>query len=228
MRFRLSIVCVVFSLGTVLPLAGCQRKPAQSGSSVVGEIGYGSVAGHTYSNVFFGLAVTFPDDWYIQSREEFDELSRLGLEVATASNKSLKAAAAASQTTTLNLVAAFQHPPGTPVPFNANIIITTEKVKHLPGIKSGSDYLQHMQRTLAMTALKYEFDPIESDQKLGSLAAHCLPTTLQAGIIEVRQRMYATRYRDYALVMAVSYSSDEQFEKLKPILDGIQAGGKQP
>ena len=204
-------------------VGGCQRNPPSPGQAVVGEVGYGTISGHTYSNDFFGLEVAFPDNWYIQSREEFDEIRKRGEQVVGA-NKNLKAAVQAAQATTLNLISAFEHPPGTPVLFNANIMLMAEKVKHLPGIRNGGDYLELMKRTMGMTAIKYEFDAVESGHKLGNLDTHCLPARMMLGTQKVHQRIYATRTGDYVLVISCSYGSDEQLEIIKGVLAKAKGG----
>ena len=38
----------------------------------------GTIAGNVYSNEFFGLAFTVPDDWHVIGDEEFQELSKTG------------------------------------------------------------------------------------------------------------------------------------------------------
>ena len=164
------ILIGVFSLAS-LGTMGCQKSAPQPGSRAAGEIGYGTLADHTYTNDYFGLSVTFPEQWYIQSREDLDELSKSGANLAAGpgADKTLKAAIQAGQPNTLNLVSAFRHPPGTPGSFNPSIILAAERVKHLPGIRTGAEYCENLKRTLGMTAIKYEFDPVEGNHKIGEI-----------------------------------------------------------
>ncbi len=235
---RTTFTACIASVGLIVVLGtlGCQKPAPKAGdkaasqpeNKAASEVGYGTLAGHTYTNDYFGLTISIPDDWYIQSREEAEELSRIGTAAATAkgANQNLKAAMEASQTRTFTLVSAFRHPPGTPGLFNSSVIILAERVKHLPGIRSGAEYCAQMKQGLEMTAMKYEFDAVESGLKIGSLDAHCLPARMNVGVIEVRQRYYATRYKDYVLALIVSYSNDAEREEAEKILADIKAGGK--
>lgn len=226
MWIRTSLSAGLLSSAAFVVATGCQESPPAPGARVLGEIGAGSVSQQTYTNDYFGLKITFPDEWYIQSREEFDELSQTGAEAITGSDKNLKVAVDAALAMTLNLVSAFEHPPGTPGLFNSNIGVVAERVKHLPGIKSGAEYLEITKQMLANAPLNYQFDAIEPNQKIGSLPAHCLPTHLQVGPQLVRQRYYAARHRDYVLVIITSYGTDEQLKKIEEILSQVLAGGE--
>jgi hypothetical protein len=209
---------------------GCQRLgPAAGsapGSAVVAELGRGTLTGHKYTNDYFKLTVDLPEQWYVQSQEEAEQLQQVGSQVATGkgSNPNLKKAMAAAQAKTLTLVAAFQQKPGTPIPFNANVMVLAERVNHMPGIRSGADYCEQLKKALSMTALKYVFEPVEPGHKIGSMSAYCLPLHANFGGIEVKQRCYATRYKDYALAVILSYATDEQRKITEGIVANIKAG----
>ncbi|HUG89990.1 MAG TPA: hypothetical protein VML55_04095, partial [Planctomycetaceae bacterium] len=184
--------------GLILPaavlVAGCSKpKPAE-------EIGLGSLAGKTYSHEYFNFRLAFPDDWYIMSEAEQKELMEAGKRAASSGNTGMEAALKAAETRTLSLVSAFEHPPGTPVPSNPTIIIMADRVAHAPGIKSGADYLTHMQTGLRQSAIPVQLQPIERNQQLGSLTMDALPVEIR-GLQTVHQRHYAMRVNDYVLLI---------------------------
>lgn len=229
---RVVSVALIVVLGTL----GCQKPVPQSGNKAASEpenkatseVGYGTLAGHTYTNDYFGLTVSIPEDWYIQSREEAAEIAKIGKAavLGNGADPNLKSVVEATQATTLQLLSAFRHPPGTPGVSNSSVIVMAERVKHLPGIRSGAEYCAQLKQGLGMSALKSETDPVESGFKIGSLDAHCLPARMNVGTIVVHQRYYATRYKDYVLALIVSYNSDEELKVAEKILADIKAGGK--
>lgn len=234
---KILAACFAFvGLITALGTSGCQKPIPQFGNTdanqpenkAASEVGYGSLSGHTYSNDYFGLTVSIPEDWYIQSREEADELTRIGKAavLGTGADPNFKAAAEAPQTTSIQLLSTFRHPPGTPGVFNSSVMIMAERVKHLPGIRTGAEFCAQLKQGLGMTALKSDSDNVESGLKIGSLDAYYLPARMKVGTTIVHQRYYATRHKDYVLVLIVSYTTDEELKAAETILANIKAGGK--
>ena len=194
---------------------GCARqKPAD-------EIGTGTRSGSTFSHEHFNFKITFPEDWYIMTEEEQAALMRTGQEMSAGENAQLKAAIKAAESQTLNLVAAFQHPPGAVVTSNMNIIISAERVAHAPGIKTGADYLNHTRNMLMQTPFQPRIDAVEQDQKVGPLTMDVLPVHINMGMQEVHQRMHAARTGDYVLLIAITYTSDEERARLEEILQSM-------
>ena len=118
---------------TCLILASCDKPVSE-------EIGYGKVENNVYTNEYFNVAITLPEDWSLQSKESTEELMKQGSEIIAGDNKTLKASIKASEKQSLPLFTLFKYEQGTPVEFNPSLICMAEKVKHQPGIKNGSDY----------------------------------------------------------------------------------------
>ncbi len=237
MRKTITACIAAVGLLNALGTLGCGTSGTPPGATSVSqpenkassEIGYGTLLGHTYSNDYFGLSVSIPDEWYIQNREEAAEVLRIGKAVTLGQgvDPNFKAAVEASQTNTLQLLSAFRHPPGTPgLVSNPTVSIIAERVKHLPGIRSGAEYCAMLKQSLGQSAIKTESDAVLSGLKIGSLDAHCLPARMTVGTIVIQQRFYATRYKDYVLAVIVSYSADEELLTAEKILSEIKAGGK--
>jgi hypothetical protein len=214
------------ALGGILCAAlGCGKNSTQPGSAVVGEIGYGELAGHTYTNDYFQLKVDFPEEWYISSRAEAKEMMDLGRNVVSGGDPNKQALVDASMKRTLNLVTVYRYPPGTPTSSNPNIILMAENVRALPGVRNGADYLHHVRLGLQGSKLEYEFDPIEEGLSIGRLRAHCLPVQLVVGGNLVHQRYYATRSGGYVLSVILTFRDDEEQKTLEAILKSIKADG---
>jgi hypothetical protein len=235
-----SVVCIVVVGMSVLTAdSGCSQNstppaiapaasppgaaaPTPMGGQVIGQIGSGELTGHTYTHQHFKLSVNIPDEWYIQKKSEVEQMTQAGS--AMVQDPNTKAAALAAQERTLPLVSAFRHPPGTPGPFNSSMIVMAENVGFLPGLKQGQDYLQLIQKTMSGIAIKYDFDPIETGLKSGSLPADRLRAHTQIGGQKVNQEYYAARTGDYFLVVILSYSDDPDLETLRTVLESMKAG----
>jgi hypothetical protein len=239
MRTRIVVWIVFGGIGALAAISGCSptstppatapaasppvaAAPTSMGSQVVGQIGLGELTGHTYAHQHFKLSVTIPDDWYIQKKSEIEQMTQAGSAMVKDANT--RAAAQAAQQRTLPLLSAFRHPPGTPGPFNPSMIVMAENVGFLPGLKQGQDYLRLIQQTMGGMAIKYDFDPIETGLKIGSLPADRLRSHTEIAGQKVNQEYYAARTGDYFLVVILSYSDDPDLESLRSILESTKAG----
>jgi hypothetical protein len=228
MRSPLIQSLVLFAAGVFGIVSGCSKNPvpqgaagAPMGQQVAAQIGLGQLSGHTYTHEHFKLSVTIPEEWYIQKSSEADQLAKAG---STLIKEEARAAMDAAKQRTLNLVSAFKHPPGTPVPFNPNLIVMAENLAFLPGLKEGRDYLNLLQQSMANMTIKYEFDPVETGQKIGSLPAGRLQARAQIAGRNVNQEYYAARSGDYFLVVILTFSSDAERDALRTILTSMKAG----
>jgi len=222
------VVTAVVALGLLATLAGCSQKnsesaPATAGTPVAAQIGLGQLSGHTYTHDHFKLAVTLPEQWYIQSKTEADQLRQAGSTLMK-QDANGQAIVQAAQQRTLTLLSSFRHPPGTPVPFNESLMILAENVAFLPGLKLGEDYLKLAQRSMGSMTLKHEFEPIQPGLKIGSHQAARLKTRLVAQDNAISQEYYAARVGDYFLVVILTYGDDAQRDALHVILDSLKAG----
>lgn len=226
MHSRLRLLTSISALLLVVFLAGCnhEKKREKVRKQVEKEIGHGVLASTTYTNDYFNLKIEFPKSWHIASKAEKKELNNAGKNMMKASARN-SPAMDASLARTLNLATAFKHPPGTPnVGYNSNFAILAERVKHLPGIKTGADYLHHAKKTMqTQMRLRTSFQPIETGSKIGSLSADCLPVEISIGPSKVQQRIYATRVKDYVLVVILNYESPSDREILMNLLRSMQA-----
>ena len=195
---------------------------AERGAPVAAQIGLGQFSGHTYTHDHFKLAVTLPDEWYIQKKSESDQLAQAS-EAVLKQNAQGQAVRQAAQQRTLTLVSAFRHPPGTPVPFNENLVILAENMAFLPGLKEGQDYLKLAEKSLAALSIKYEVEPIETGFKIGSHPAARLRVHLHVADKIVEQEQYAARFGDYFLLVLLSFGDDQQRDVLRGILESLKA-----
>jgi hypothetical protein len=203
----------------VLLLAGCAKKASD-------EIDLGTFEKSVYRNQYFGFNVTLPADWAVQDQESRERLAEVGKKVLAGDDRRMKAVLKASEQQSVNLLAAFKHPIGTPVAFNPNLICTAERLHGFSGIKSGKDYLYHARKLMESSQMQVEFAKDVSTEELGGLDFDIMHGSITFGALTVQQKFYATILKDYALVFITSCNAPDQQSALQNILQTVSF--KQP
>ncbi|MCX6238485.1 MAG: hypothetical protein NTY07_13160 [Bacteroidia bacterium] len=71
------------------------------------DFDYGHIENSRYLNSFFGLVLALPSEWVIQSKEQIENIAKLGKNLAAGDNINLKAVISASEVNTANLLVVF-------------------------------------------------------------------------------------------------------------------------
>ena len=210
------LFAIVISCGLI---TGCQKATGPRASE---EIDFGTIENSVYKNKYFGLSLTFPEGWSVLDQQQRDELKDLGSEIVAGDDKNLnKAMKSAAELQTVNMLSVFEHPLGTDVPYNPNIIIMAERVRHAPGIKRGNDYHVHTKKVLeSSNQLSVNFGETFTEM-IGGKEFDVQPLQMGIGNQVVKQKMYATIDKGYALLLVISYDAPEEEEKLQAILKTI-------
>jgi len=190
--------------------SGCQEKASE-------EVDRGSFSGSVYRNDYFGMTITIPSDWSIQDSKSMQAVMDLGKKVIDKDDKNLKAVMEASKFQTVNLFAVFQHPLGSPVPFNPNLICMAERVRHMPGIKRGKDYHFHTRKLLG-SSLNVKFPKEIYTETFGGVEFDVLYSETNFGTILAKQKQYAAIIKGYALIIVTTFADDDQDAALNKIL----------
>lgn len=185
------------------------------------EIEFGTIEGSVYSNNYFGFSITLPETWDLQGGESLAELQKYGRKMIAGDNKNLDRVLKASELSTVNLFTCFQFPLGTPTDYNSNILAIAEKVSHLPGIKSGDDYLEHAKKLLAQSKMTVTFPKPIYSETLGGKSFDVMSTHMQIGIMSIHQKMYVTILNGYALAFAITYKDSTIQKELEDVLTSI-------
>ncbi len=213
MRSAWHLACVGIVLG-YLSLPGCAKKASE-------RIDAGYFEGAQYRNDYFGMTLSFPETWTIQDPRTQRELRRMGENLVAGDDKNLQATLKAGEAQSLPLFMVFQHPLGSPVLCNANITCVAERVAHAPGIRSGADYLFHARRLLEAGQMKYTFGSDLRSETLAGAEFHVLPMELAAPGVAIKQEMYATIRKDYALLLTITFSTEEERLAVRGILNTL-------
>jgi hypothetical protein len=127
----------------------------------------------------------------------------------------------ASELQTVNLFMAFKHPIGAPVDFNPSIMGIAERIRHMPGIKKGKDYLFHARKAMEAGQIKMSITKEISTEQVAGRAFDVMHIEIPGANVKARQKYYATIIKGYALVLIVSFSTDEEQSALEDILESV-------
>jgi len=201
-RGWLGAVVVASLLLLVMP--GCTSEPKVMPDAAV-------VTNNSYDNTYFKFRINLPEGWNALDKETVKELNDVGKKMASGDDKNLESAIEASQKNSYNLFSYFQLPPGTPnVDYNANISCVAERVAHLPGIKTGSDYLENVKMMFGKSQIKADFDPEMKHHVFGQGEMYSIDVVINMMGHEVYQSYYSTVKNGYALAFVVSHADPEQ------------------
>jgi len=182
----------------------------------------GGIDGQIYSNKYFGFSLMVPDNWYALDKNGMVAVSEEGSRMVAGDDKNLKAAVKAGEKNTVNLIMAYEHPPGKPVDFNPSIGCVAEKVSHLPGLKSGRDYLLNMKRFMRMSQVRMSFAEEIEAVDIDGVEFDLLYAEASVGPMTVSQEYYTSIRKGYALSFVISYIDDEQHSNLQETLDSVR------
>ena len=202
----------------IVHLAACFIFPTGCREKASEEVDRGAFSGSVYRNNYFGMTITIPSDWSIQDSKSMQTLKDLGKKALDKDDKNLKAVMDASEFQTVNLFSVFQHPLGSPVPFNPNLICMAERVRHMPGIKRGKDYHFHTRKLLESSQMNVKFPEEIYTETFGDVEFDVLYSETSFGTMSVKQKQYGTIMKGYVLLIVSTFANDDQETTLDEIL----------
>ena len=185
-------------------------------------IDLGEFEAGVYTNSFFDMALRLPESWHVLDFETRMEIIKRGGKIIAGDNKRLKATMDTADHKSLNLLTAYESPPGAAVSSNPGIMLIAEKVNHAPGIKRGSDYYFHAKKLMKLGRIKVSYPKEIYEMNIDGVAFDVMETeiTMGPGVV-IRQRQYATIINQYALLVALIYQDENGLARLEEIVETI-------
>jgi hypothetical protein len=193
---------------------GCRRKASD-------EMDFGTVKNSVYHNNYLGLSMTLPSGWSVQDQKSQQRLINAGGALVAGDDKTLKSLLKASDLQNVNLFAVFKYPLGSPVTLNPSIMGVAERVRQLPGIQQGRDYLFHAKKLLEAGQLQISFPKEIYAERLGGVDFDIMEMEVSILGSTVKERYYATVRKGYALSLVVVYEEGDEALQRKA-LDSIR------
>jgi hypothetical protein len=185
-------------------------------------IDFGEFEAGVYTNSFFDMMLRLPDSWHVLDLESRMEIIKRGSKIVAGNNKRLKAAIDIADQKSLNLLTAYESPPGSAVSTNPGIMLIAEKVNHAPGIKRGSDYYFQAKKLMKLSSIKVSYPKEIYEMIIDGVSFDVMETeiTMGPGVV-IRQRQYATIMNEYALLVALTYQDENGLDQLEQIVKTI-------
>ncbi len=192
---------------------GCAKKNVE-------RIDGGKVEGSQYRNESLRFTLNIPSDWSVQDRQMQEEMRQKGEKMLSGDDKNMQAMFESSKPQLVDLVTIFKYPRGSPVAFNPNLGGVAESVLQAPGVRTGGDYLFHYRRILEASQLKFSFTRDVYTETIGGAEFHVLTTEMSPlPTVVVKQEHYATIRKGYAVAFVLSFTTDQEREALRGILN---------
>jgi hypothetical protein len=172
---------------------------------------YGHTENNKYFNSFFGLELSLPDNWIVQTKEQTENLSKMGKDLMAGDDKNLKAVINASEVNSANLLAVFQYEVGAAV--------DAENLKNTPGIKTGSDYLFQSRKLLKQSQVQYSYIDDEFKKEIiNNQEFYTMNCSIDYMGFNIKQRYYSTIINGFCLSAIVTFTNDEHKTNLEKII----------
>jgi len=194
-----------------------------SNSSEPKDFDYGKIENDRYTNSYFDLELNLPSHWIVQTKEQTENLTKIGKDLVAGDNKNMRAAFNASEINTANLLTVFQYEVGSAVDFNPGFMLMAENLKAFPGIKTGSDYLFQVRR--AMKQSQFQYDSIDDEFKkiiIDNQEYYLMNTSVSYAGYTIRQEYYSTLQDGFCISAIISYNDDEQKSVLKKVINSMK------
>ncbi len=212
---RKRLVRSVFIPAIIALLAGCSEKPELLPNEA-------TVTNNLYDNQFFRFQINIPQNWHFASEEAMKEVADSGKEMIAGDDENMKASLKALEKNVYNLFQVFAVAPGTPVQFyNSNMSCVAEKVGHLPGIKTGREYLLNVKEMLNSGKVTVIFDKEIQQRSLGGRGFYCMKAAVPVMGKEIKQQYFATKHDDFILGIVVSFFGSRDEATIQQALNSI-------
>ncbi|MGH9821860.1 MAG: hypothetical protein ACREDR_01170 [Blastocatellia bacterium] len=175
----------------------------------------------TYSNKYLGFSLTLPKTWLLQDSQTQRMVTDAGKKMVTGNNKALRDAYNESMVNNHMLLTLFKHPVSEAVDFNPSFIVQAEKISPALHIEKGSDYIEQARKTMESGSMKLPFKDSGSEN-LGGAVFDKAEATYPLGKITIKQRIYATIRKGYAVSIITTLVSDEDEATVDGILKSVK------
>jgi hypothetical protein len=175
----------------------------------------------TYRNHYFGFEIALPKAWEVASHQTTEAITQTGLEMVAGDGPGGRAAASAALKNSYQLLTISKHPLGSPVDFNPMLMVMAEKVSHLPGVKSGKDYLFHMKSAVRASRLPLKADGEAVVADLGGSQFFRQIFLFDDPRMRATQSFNVAVRKGYALCFVATYKGQSQADELKWILSSV-------
>lgn len=207
---RTVIIVLLLSLFTMM-----------TGCSDTKEVSLGSFEGDRYTNDYFGVEITIPEEWTKLDAEGQQIITNAGKE-AFVDDEELSKQLDLAEEKVLNFLMAFKYPLEEVHNVNPGVICNAEKLSFLEGVNSGEEYLELSKNLLTRTQIPYEFDKDIYSVELDGHEFYVLESSVSIGEMKIYQKYYSKLINGYAFNIIVTYSEEEGKGEIEEIVKTVK------
>jgi hypothetical protein len=171
------------------------------------------------------MTLAIPSDWNVLDQQGKRHFRDTGVRLSAGDDKNMQVILEEAESRSVDLVVATKHPMGSPVASNPSIICTAERLSGFPGTKTGKDYLFNCRRILEAGQIKHSFPKQVYSKLLGGVEFHVMTVESPWLGATVRQEYHAAIMKDYALVIVISFLTEEERAVLREALNTLTFSG---
>lgn len=205
------------SLAAITVFGGEAVVPSQLVQGVFGKtiekLDFGSVNDQTYTNNYFGLKITIPDEWEVANNVLITQTMPTNQDIDIDSSYN-----DASAYNDVELILMNKYSLGS----ENNLSFQSEATKVDSSFSTSEEYLRQGKKELDNSPLKFTFPKDIYTEKIDGIDFKVLEAQLKlTDSMTVTTKVYATILKGYALSFALTYSNNDLGE-LNQILSSIQ------
>jgi hypothetical protein len=205
----------------VLIGAGWLLAGACSGGGGPEEPDLGSIENGIYRNQFFRFSLLVPAEWDVADEDTEAVMWDAGHVAVSQEDPAVSSAVDGAMERSYQLLTLTRFRPDTVREFNPNLLMTAERITHLPGVRNGSDYLAHTARLLLGSPLGYSLVRPAEPRVVGGREFYRAEFRLDTSPMTIEQVHYATLHRSYALTIVLSGATPADIDRLEEIVGAI-------
>ena len=152
------------------------------------DVSLGSLDGERYTNDYFGIEITVPEDWTKLNSEQQEQLANLGKKTIAGDDEKLSEQLDLAEEKVLNFITAIKYPLDKVHTINPNVLCNAEKLSFLQGIKNEEQYLEMSKNLLSKAQIPYEFNDDIYNEDLGGQKFTVLKVSIFSGEIKAYQK----------------------------------------
>ncbi len=205
--FKKSLLCAFLVCSAFFPAHAQTKKPVakvipKPETEVTQPSGsfQGTFKETLYRNDFFGFALYFPSDWFVQKTENDPPNSK------NSSGSNAKA-----------LFAVSLKPLGSPN--NAIFVGATENLKDYPNVTNGKEYLEVFLKNLKKNQKTDAFEIVGKEEIQTAIFAETEFAYLKLEKSSHNEIIYAFVREDHAVYFVLNYSNDDDLKTMQKVLD---------
>jgi hypothetical protein len=218
MRNFLTIVFLLAAVALATNGAYAQKtkpKPKPTPAPVAPvKVELGKLSGNSYANDFFGLKFDFPLGWLVGDNvleKQLKEIAEAQLQTTGGAARRKAVKQAIDRVTPL--LGGYKKLPG--MPENASLRVMVEDLSTLPSMTDGKTYLAQMLKNLKMLKMPADFKYSEiKTETIDNLPLDYIESSTGGA----KKRVYATVRKKFAVLIAIDYYEDADFEALHKVL----------